>query len=138
MQCGHVVLADSHSNMLEGMRRIVATFAESVIMVADEPSLVQAICKMNPDIVIVDVSFQVSGASSVVRLFKLHHPALKVIAVSVYDDPPVVNEAADAGAEGFVLKRRAVVDLIPAIFDVCKGRQYVSMEGCSNNREDNR
>jgi DNA-binding NarL/FixJ family response regulator len=38
-----------------------------------------------------------------------------------------------AGVEGFVLKRRAVVDLIPAIHEVLEGRKYISpdMNGAS-------
>ena len=127
MSCGHVVLADSHSNMLEGMRGMIETLAKSVIMVADEPSLIQAIHRMQPDLVIADLSFQVSGADNVVQLIKLHHPAMKVIVVSIYDDPTVVDEATLAGAEGFVLKRRAVVDLLPAIHEVRQGGLYVSV-----------
>jgi len=133
MSCGHVVLADTHSNMLEGMRRMIETLAESVIMVADEPSLIHAIHRMKPDLVIVDLSFQVSGAANVVRLIKLNQPAIKVIVVSLYDDPTVVTEATEAGAQGFVIKRRAVVDLVPAIYEVCQGRPYVSMDSFSNN-----
>lgn len=132
MSSGHVVLAESHSDMLEGMRRMIETVAESVVMVADEHSLIQAIHRMKPDLVIADLSFQVSGAANVVRLVKRYYPQVKVIVVSLYDDPVVVNEAIDAGAKGFVLKRRAVVDLIPAVHEVCLGRRYVSTGHCSD------
>lgn len=135
MSCGHVILADSHANMLQGIRRLIETMVESVVMVADEPSLIEAIHRMQPDLVIADLSFQVCGDTNVVRLIKRHHPATKVIVVSVYDDPTAVQEVADAGAEGFVLKRRAVVDLVPAIDQVRQGRQYVSRDGVSNNKE---
>lgn len=136
MSCGHVVLADSHPNMLEGIRRMIETMAESVIMVADEPSLIQAIHRMNPELVIADLSFRVSEASNVVRLIKRDQPAIKVIVVSIYDDLAALKEAVDAGAEGFVLKRRAVVDLIPAIDEVCRGRRYVSTDNCSDKSQD--
>jgi DNA-binding NarL/FixJ family response regulator len=46
--------------------------------------------------------------------------------VSLHEDPTVVKEIIDSGSEGFVLKRRAVVDLIPAIHEVCQGRRYLS------------
>lgn len=128
MACGHVVLADRHPNMLEGIRRMIETMAESVVMVAEETSLTQALHRIKPDLVIADLSFQVSGASNVVRLIKRDYPAVKVIVVSLYDDPTAQKEAVDAGAEGFVLKRRAAVDLIPAIKEVCQGRQSGVME----------
>jgi DNA-binding NarL/FixJ family response regulator len=127
MHCGRVVLADSHPGMLEGMRRMLETEAKSVVMVADEASLVQAVERMSPDLVVADLSFPVSGAANVVRLIKQRHPETKVIIVSVLDDPAAVSEVVDARAEGFVLKRRAVVDLIPAIREVCQDRRYVSL-----------
>jgi len=129
MRCGCVVLADSHPNMLEGMRRMLETEAESVLMVADEASLIQAVDSMTPDLVIADLSFPVSGAENVVRLIKQHHPETKIIVVSVHDEPAVVDEVVDAGAEGFVLKRRAVVDLIPTICEVCQGRRRYGTTG---------
>ncbi len=138
MSCGHVVLAESHPAMLEGIRRMIETMAESVIMVADEPSLIQAIHKMTPDLVIADLSFQVSGATSVIRLIKRDHPAIKVIAVSIHDDLTASNEAVDAGAEGFVVKRRAVVDLIPAGREVCQGGRYVPTVKCSDKDQSGR
>jgi len=124
MNCGSVVLADNHPGMLEGMRRMLETEAHSIIMVADEASLIQAVDRLSPDLVIADLSFPVSGAVNVVRLIKQHHPEVKIVIVSLHDDPTAVKEVINAGADGFVLKRRAVVDLLPAIREVCLGRRY--------------
>jgi len=112
--------------MLEGMRRMLETEAKSLVMVADEASLIQAVESMSPDVVIADFSFPVSGAPNVVGLIKQHHPATKVIVVSVHEDPTAVKEIVNTGAEAFVLKRRAVVDLIPALREVCQGGRFVS------------
>ena len=128
----HVVVAENHPAMLEAIRRMVETMTQSVIMVADERSLIQAIHKMQPDLVIADLSFHVSGATNVVRLIKRDQPAIKVIVVSIHDDLTALNEAVDAGAEGFVLKRRAVVDLIPAIHAVCQGRRHIPTVNCGD------
>jgi DNA-binding NarL/FixJ family response regulator len=127
MRCKRVVLADQHPAMLEGIRRMLETAAESVLMVADEASLMQAVESVAPDLVIVDLSFPVSGGANVVRLLKRQHPGIKLIVVSLHDDPAAADEAAAAGAEGFVLKRRAVVDLLPAVREVCEGRRYCSI-----------
>jgi DNA-binding NarL/FixJ family response regulator len=126
MRCARVVLADRHPSMLEGIRRLLETEAESVLMVADEVSLVQAVERTLPDLVIADFSFPVCGGTNVVRLLKQRSPGIKIIILSADDDPVVVGEIVEAGAEGFVLKRRAVVDLISAIREVCRGRRYVS------------
>jgi len=121
--------------MLEGLRRMLETVAKSVLMVADEASLIQAMESVRPDLVIADLSFPVSGAANVARLIKQLHPAIKLIVVSIHDDPEAVNEAGSAGAEGFILKRRAVVDLIPAICEVCQGRRFVAMDTAGNDPE---
>jgi len=68
MTCGLVVLADRHPSMLEGMRRMLETEAESVLMVADEASLIQAVEKVIPNLVIADLSFPVSGGINIVGL----------------------------------------------------------------------
>ncbi len=120
MRCKCVVLADQHPVMLEGIRRMLETEAESVLMVADEASLMQAVATALPDLVIADLSFPVSGGTNVARLLKQRHPDIKVIILSVHEDPAAVNEVTAAGAEAFVLKRRAVVDLISAIREVCR------------------
>ena len=112
--------------MLEGIRLMLETVAESVLMVADDVSLMQAVERMIPDLVVADLSFPVSGAGNVVRLIKKHHPDIRVIIMSVYDERTVVNEVIAAGAEGFVLKRRAAIDLFPAINEVRQGRRFVS------------
>jgi DNA-binding NarL/FixJ family response regulator len=135
MLCSHVILADSHFDMLGGLRRMIEAVAESVIMVADEPSLIRAIYGMKPDLIIADLSFQVSGTANVVQLIKRHRPACKVIVVSLYDNPTIVKEAMEAGAAGFVLKRRAVVDLVPAVHRVIQNRLYVSVDGFCDDRE---
>lgn len=107
---------------------MLETEVESVLMVADEASLIQAVKRVLPDLVIADISFPVSAGGNVVRLLKQRHPGIKIIILSVHEDPAAVNEVAAAGAEGFVLKRRAVVDLIPAIRAVCQGGRYVSKD----------
>ena len=136
MNCGRVVLADSHPGMLEGMRRMLETEAKSVLMVADEASLIQAVGSTTPDLVIADLSFPVSGAENVVRLIKQNYSETKIIVVSVHDEPAVVDEVIKAGADGFVLKRRAVVDLMPAIREVCQGRRrYVHTDASDDDAE---
>ena len=131
MRCQRVVVADQHPIMLEGIRRMLETEAESVLMVADEASLMQAVERVLPDLVIADLSFPVSGGANVARLLKERHPGIKIIILSVHEEPAAADEVAAAGAEAFVLKRRAVVDLIAAVRAVCGGGRYVSKDSCS-------
>lgn len=126
MKQGRVLLADRHQGMLEGIRGLLETMFETVVMVADEPSLLETVEKLKPDLVIVDLSIPVSEEINVARRLKTRHSDLKVIVLSVHDEPTVVKEVLAAGALGFVLKCSAATDLIPAVQEVRQGRTYIS------------
>ena len=128
MRHGTVLLADRHSPMLEAVRDLLEGCFEAVIMVADESSLFQAVDKLQPACVVVDVSFPCSAGASenVVSLLHKRVPDLKLIALSVHDERVVAERVLELGAAGFVLKRSAVTDLLPAIDAVLLGGTYVS------------
>lgn len=126
MKQGRVLLADRHQGMLEGIRGLLEAMFQTVVMVADEASLLETVEKLKPDLVIVDLSMPVSEEINVARRLKTRHPELKIIILSVHDERTVVKEVLAAGAVGFVLKRSAATDLIPAVQEVRQGRTYVS------------
>ena len=123
---GRVILADKHTNVLGGIRRLLEAEVEAVLMVADEISLRHALEHFNPDVVVADLSLPVSTKSNIARELKENFPKLKVIILSIHDEKSVVDDVMASGIEGFVLKRRAVIDLIPAIHEVCQGQKYIS------------
>jgi DNA-binding NarL/FixJ family response regulator len=53
------------------------------------------------------------------------HPDLRLIVLSVHDEPTVVGQMLSAGVAGFVLKRSTAADLIPAVKEVLRGGTYV-------------
>jgi DNA-binding NarL/FixJ family response regulator len=63
---------------------------------------------------------------NVVRRLKKVFPAIRIIVLSIHDEQTAVGECLEAGASGFVLKRTAVNDLVPAVEAVKKGDVYVS------------
>ena len=85
MNSNCVILADSHQGMLEGIRGLLQTTFDSVVMVADEKSLFEVIEKLNPDITVVDLSLPISGEVNITRKIKIHHPNLKFIVLSIHD-----------------------------------------------------
>ena len=95
-------------------------------MVADLGSLLETIERLDPDIVVVDLSMPVQDGTNVVRQLMDRFPGLRVIALSVHDDPTVATQIRNAGVAGFVLKRTAATDLIPAVEAVLGGGSFVS------------
>ncbi len=126
MRQGRVILADKHPNMLGGIRRLLEDEVKTVLMAADEISLCHALENFNPDVVVADLSLPVSTKTDIAKVLKKNFPKIKVIILSIHDEISVVEDMMAAGIEGFVLKRRAVIDLIPAIHEVFQGRKYIS------------
>jgi len=126
MKLGRVLLADNHQNMLEGVRNLLENMFETVFMVADETSLIEAAEKLKPDLIVADLSLPVTTEINIARLLKTAFPGIKLIILSIHDEQAAVSECIEAGACGVVLKRMAVDDLIPAVEAVLQGLTYVS------------
>jgi DNA-binding NarL/FixJ family response regulator len=133
MQQSRVILADKHANMLGGICRLLENEAKTVLMVADERSLYDALENFRPDVVVVDHSLPISGKINIAWALKKAFPNIKIIILSIHDEKSVIDDVMASGVEGFVLKRRTVIDLIPAIHEVLLGRKYISpdMNGVS-------
>jgi DNA-binding NarL/FixJ family response regulator len=123
---GCLILADSHHNMLGSLRSLLEPLFDTTLMVADEVSLLTATGKVQPDLIVVDLSLPVFGQINVARRLKTEFPDTRFIILSVHDELAAINECLEAGASGFVFKRAAVTDLIPAVEAVLRGETYVS------------
>ena len=131
MKHGRALLADGHLGMLGGVHSLLDALFETVLMVADERSLMEAVATFKPDLVVVDLSLPREGEANIARCLMQRHPELRLIVLSVHDEPTVVSQIRNAGAAGFVLKRSAATDLIPAVQEVLRGGTYVcpALEG---------
>jgi two-component system secretion response regulator SsrB len=121
-----VLLADRHHGLAEGVRGLLETIFNAVVMVADETSLFESAERLKPVLAVVDISL--ARGTSVEWLGRLHHdcPDLKLIVLSVHDEPNIRRTALESGADGFVLKRSIATELLPAIDAVLAGGRYVS------------
>ena len=121
-----VLLADDHSLVLEGFRRILDDQCELVGMVEDGRALLEAADRVHPDIVILDVSMPLLNGIDAATQLKKTHPAIKVIFVTMHADADYVRSAFEAGASGYLLKRSAVDELEQAIRAVWAGHTYIT------------
>ena len=110
-----VLLADRHHALAEGVRGLLETAFGSVVMVAEETSLLEGAARLQPDVAVVDLSLSHCRSLDWLRVLKERCPDLKVIVLSVHDEPNVRRAALEAGADEFVLKRAIVTDLLPAV-----------------------
>jgi DNA-binding NarL/FixJ family response regulator len=112
--------------MLGGVHSLLDALFETVLMVANERSLMEAVTTFEPDLVVVDLSLPGDGEANIARRLMGQLPGLRLIVLSVHDEPTVVGQMLSAGVAGFVLKRVVATDLIPAVKAVLRGQVYVS------------
>jgi DNA-binding NarL/FixJ family response regulator len=121
-----VLLAGRHHGLSEGIRGLLETVFEVVVMVADEPSLFESARRLPATLAVLDASL--AGENGFAMLRRLHEiePALKLIVISAYDQSSVGQSALDAGADAFVLQRMIATDLLLAVDAVRAGQRFVS------------
>jgi DNA-binding NarL/FixJ family response regulator len=110
-----VLLADRHHGLSEGVRGLLETAFETVVMVADSASLIEGVGRLQPDVAIVDLSLARDSGLDWLRRIRRRCPDLKVIVLSVHDEQNIRRTVLEAGADAFVLKRAIATDLLPAI-----------------------
>ena len=121
-----VVLADDHQMLREAFARLIEPDCDVVGSVADGRALLAAAAGLRPDIVIVDVAMPLLNGLNATRQLKRDMPEIKVIFLTMSEDPDVAAEAFRAGASGFLLKNSAASELLQAIREVSLGRSYVT------------
>ncbi len=126
MKRPRVLLADDHTLVMDGLRRILEPECEVVGAVEDGRSLLAAAEELKPDIILLDISMPLLNGVDAAR--RLHDivPSAKVIFVTMHADATYVTGAFRAGASGYVLKRCASMELVNAVHEVLKGRTYVT------------
>jgi two-component system secretion response regulator SsrB len=110
-----VLLADRHHGLTEGVRGLLATSFGSVVMVADEASLIEGANRLQPDMAVVDLSLAHDDQLNWLRTLRHDCPELKVIVLSVHDEQSVRDAVLRAGADAFVIKRAIATDLLNAV-----------------------
>jgi two-component system secretion response regulator SsrB len=117
-----VLLGDRHHGLAEGVRGLLETEFETVVMVADEASFLEVAGRLVPDVAIVDLSLAKDSGLGWLPAARLRCPDLKVIVLSVHDEEAVRRAALAAGADAFVLKREIATELLPAVECIRRGR----------------
>jgi DNA-binding NarL/FixJ family response regulator len=121
-----VLLADDHTLVLEGFKKLLEEHCQVVGSVEDGRALLDAAKRLRPDIVVLDISMpQLNGLDAARRLRKMV-PQARLIFVTVHADQDYVNQAFKAGASAYLLKRSAGSELRQAIDAVMKGNYYVT------------
>lgn len=126
MTKARILLADDHTLVVEGFRKLLEPEFDLVGTVEDGRALLEAAPKLQPDVILLDISMPLLNGIDAARRLKKMMPDVKLIFVTMHADPAYVTEAFRVGATGYVLKRSAAADLLQAIRTVLNGHYYVA------------
>jgi DNA-binding NarL/FixJ family response regulator len=121
-----VLLADDHSLVVEGIRKLLGNSVELVGVVSDGRQLVEAVTKNEIDVVLLDISMPLLNGIDAARQVKKISPHTKLIFLTMHADLDYVAEAMRLGASGYLLKWSAETELLDAIETVMQGGVYLT------------
>ena len=120
-----ILLADDHTEVLDALRPLLDEVGEVVGMVEDGQALVEAARRLEPDLIISDISMPRLNGLDATRALQACLPQSKVIILTVHREAVYLSLAFNAGARGYLLKRAAVAELPQAILHVLAGDRYI-------------
>jgi DNA-binding NarL/FixJ family response regulator len=116
-----VVLVDDHAMFRSGVRAELGSHVDVVAEAADVDSAVEAILRVVPDVVLLDVHLPGGGGTEVLRRVTSRAPEVSFLALSVSDAPEDVVAVIRGGARGYVTKTITGEQLVAAIRRVSGG-----------------
>jgi DNA-binding NarL/FixJ family response regulator len=125
MERVRALLADDQQEILKTVSRVVDGELEIVDVVQDGEQVIEAVARLDPDLLVLDISMPVLNGFETAARFKEVACGVKVIFLTVHNDPDYVDATFAVGALGYVLKTRLTTDLLPAIHEVLQGGTFV-------------
>ena len=123
-----VIIADDHAVVRQGIRGVLEEVEQlKVVAEAADGDEVLALTKEHsPDVVVLDVTMPGKTGLEVAKDLRDTGSGVRVLMLSMHDDPEYVLQAVRAGADGYVLKDMAPEELRAAVMAVFEGREYFS------------
>ncbi len=122
-----IVLVDDHTLVTDGIRAALEgqPGMEVVGVGRDGAEAVQLAQQTRPHLVLLDVSMPRLNGIEAARRIRAALPNAKILFVSMHVDEKIVSAALEAGATGYILKERAVTELLQAIATVLSDKVYL-------------
>lgn len=123
-----MLLADDHRVVLSGFRSMLDAQADIEVVgeAANGREAVELAERLNPDVVVMDVTMPVLNGIEAVRQIVKAVPSVRVLALSMHKDSVYVREMLRAGAKGYLLKDCQETDLLSAVRAVFGGKGWLS------------
>lgn len=121
-----VLMADDHSILLAGLRKLIEGSCDIVGAVENGRALVEAAERLRPDLILLDISMPLLNGLDAARQLKKLLPDTKLLFLTMHASPTYATEALKVGGSGYLLKQSAASELPQAIEAVMKGQTYLT------------
>jgi len=123
-----IVIVDDHPLFRKGLEQLIDS--DGTLAVCGEAGnaaeAMEMIRNLTPDLAIVDLSLPGANGIELIKNIRAEFSTLPILVVSMHDESLYALRALRAGAEGYVMKHEAMVNVIQAIHEVLNGRPYLS------------
>ncbi len=125
-----VALLDDHAILREGIKFLLNKEADIHVCAECElPSQLEPLLLTHqPNVLIIDLNMPEGGGFPLLERLRPLYPELKIIVLSMHENPGFVSKALSFGANGYLTKTQAAGELILAIRTVMTGNRYLSSD----------
>lgn len=122
-----VLICDDQALIRDGLEMLLRLERdiEVVGQAQDGAEAVELVAKYQPDLVLMDLKMPGMNGIEATRQIRTHHPAVKVLVLTTYDDDEWVFDAIRAGASGYLLKDTPRTDVLKAVRGTVEGKSFV-------------
>jgi DNA-binding NarL/FixJ family response regulator len=133
MKTVRIVLVDDHLMLRQGIRKLLEEHTEFEIVgeASDGREALSIISERKPDIAILDIAMPRLNGLEAARQIQSHHPSVRVLILSMYENEEYVKQALIAGVSGYILKDSAVEELVWGIRAITQGHHFLSPPICT-------
>jgi DNA-binding NarL/FixJ family response regulator len=119
-------VADDHPGVRKVVAKLVGFAFEVVGAVDNGKAVVEMGLKLQPDLIIADISMPILSGIEAARQLKESGSRAQIVLLTVHSDPDFVNACLVARACGYVAKIRIDSDLLHALREALTGRIFLS------------
>jgi two-component system invasion response regulator UvrY len=129
-----VLLADDHSIVRAGLRRILEESGDMVVVAeaANGREAIQQAHETMPDVAVIDISMPGMDGLEVLSQLRSYYAKLPILILTMHEEEQYVIRAIGAGAMGYITKRSAPEQLVKAIRKVHTGGRYLTKEAAES------
>ena len=125
-----ILIADDHGVLLAGLRALLS--AEPDMQVVGQASngveALRLAAQLQPDVVLADINMPGASGIEIARQLSGRAPRMRVLILTMYEDPNLIAQAMRAGARGYIAKRAVERELIDGVRAVARGEIYIQSQ----------